>query len=277
MAYQVYITAYHETLAGICNTMQCSVSEVIRVNSQWSDKYNSSIGDLLAKYQITGEKLPKDLKIKIPLNNTGALEFKDVTYDVHQRMEPSAYSSGFTDNSGVHNSMRYRAGTYSVTDSWSNFHCSMYTLVDGKVQYSRALPIYPNEFSDSNSANFSSVGILGRSVDYQIYQGSSRDVSMTLQFHEELCSNVNYIHDLVAVIESACYPQYANGIVKVPEVCFIIGSHLKIRGILTSTSATWKAPIIDGKLVNCDMSVSIKETTGPYSMSQVASKGAYRG
>lgn len=276
MAYQIYTTSYYDTLSGICNLMRCNVSDVIRMNPQWNEEYNSSVSDLLIKSQTTGDRLPSGLRIKLPYGNTGARETQDVTYDVHRQMRPYSVTDVQGDR-GFHDVMRSRSYAASATSTWRDFHCSMYTLVDGRVQYSRTLPVYPNEFSDNNSASFSSVGILGRSVDYQIYQGSSRDVSLVLNLHEELCEDTNYIHELVAIFESACYPQYVSGIVKVPEICLIIGSHLKIRGILSSCSATWKAPIINGKLVNCDLSVSIKETTGPYSMSQVAAKGAYRG
>lgn len=293
--YFVYTTDGHETLSGICNTQLCSVSEVLRINTQPYDS-TKSVSDLLVEIQKTpGSLLPSGLGIRIPYSNSGGLQYinngsqsthEDIgrltsddasdTTNYHQKLLQQAQSAVAEPRYNYHSVLRSLSSSSVGNDSWKNFNCYMYTLTNGAVKYQRSLPVYPNEFSDTNNSNFNAVSLLGRSVDYQIYNGSSRDVSFVLQMHEELCSNANYIHDLVAVIESACYPEYGNGIVRVPEVCFVIGSHFKCRGILTSTSANWKAPIIDGKLVNCDLSVSIRETTGPYAMSQIASKGAYR-
>lgn len=170
---------------------------------------------------------------------------------------------------------------YSTASSFigtsNSFNCYMCVYCGGVLQGSAYyLPVYPNEFSDSNSSRFSSVSIYGRSVDYQNYEGSDRSSSFTLQLHEELCSDYNYIHKLVSKFESACYPKYTNGVVYPPEVAISIGKHFYIRGVLESVGASWKAPIIDGKLVNCDLSISIKETSGPYSNSDIISKGGLR-
>lgn len=56
-----------------------------------------------------------------------------------------------------------------------------------------------------------------------------------------------------------------------------MGSQFKVRGILESCSATWKTPVIDGKMVNCDLSVSVKETSGPWSHDDIKSIGGFRG
>lgn len=228
---------------------------------------------------------------------------QDTKYNIfkenHQMMTPSDTS---TDRSVYENSARRHQGyrtsaqrssrsgsvvDYSryVSTKWSpsnamsstDYDCFMYVLLDGgAVSKSWVLPVYPNEFADNNSASFSQVSTLGRSVDYQIYNGSSRDVSFTLNLHEDLCSDPNYIHNLVAYIESACYPGYSSGRVQTPEVVFNIGNQFKIRGILTNCGANWKAPIVDKRLVNCDLSIGVKETNGPYSMSQIRSRGGRR-
>lgn len=152
------------------------------------------------------------------------------------------------------------------------FNCYFMKYANGdQVKDVMYLPVYPQEFSDTNSAQFTAEPVLGRSVDYQIYNGSSRSVSFTLQLHEEIVNgDYDYIHRLVSEIESANYPEYASGKVKPPEIAFNIGSHFSIRGILESCSANWKAPIVDGRMVNCDLSLGIKETTGPYKMSKIA-------
>lgn len=139
------------------------------------------------------------------------------------------------------------------------------------------LPVTPQEFSDSNQARWNSVSMMGRSVDYQIYTGSSRSVSFTLQLHEEVTGTTrgdyNNIHEIVALVESCCYPFYGGDSTQYagpPEVIFKIASQFYIKGILESCSATWTPPFIDGRYVNCNLSVSVKETTGPYSATEIA-------
>lgn len=280
------------TLTMICNALGCSKSDLITLNSQ-PYKDAMTVGQYLQSSDLKGEIVEPGVSFKVPVGLTGGIDTRyssnknlstlltskdssDIKYNVHKSLKNTAQSVWEYSGGGnrAHQILRSRAEGTSVG---RKFNCFMYALLNGSPLESWELPVYPNEFSDSNGANYNSVSILGRSVDYQIYQGSSRDVSFTLQMHEELCSSYNYIHNLVAYIESACYPGYSGGIVQVPEIYFNIGSQFKVRGIITSCSANWKAPIIDGRLVNCDLSIGVKETTGPYSMSQVKSMGGRRG
>lgn len=252
-----YIATGTKTLSAICRELNCSKDSVILACQTKthidSNGQKISLASYLSGLDLRGEIIPKGTLIYIRQTNSGGLEQIMAKYNVS----------------------RYRKMMNSLG---KDFNCYMYTMLNGSANSAWDLPVYPQEFSDNNSGNFSSVSLLGRSVDYQIYQGSSRDVSFTLQLHEELCqSDYNYIHRLVAQFESACYPGYSGGIVQVPEIFVSIGNQFKIRGILTSCSANWKAPIINGKLVNCDLSISIKETSGPYTQGEVASKGGRRG
>lgn len=142
------------------------------------------------------------------------------------------------------------------------------------------LPVFPDEVTDSNGVNFSPTNILGRSVSYQTYSSSSRDVNFSLELHEEIVPqsypSYDYVRNLVAFIQSAEYPEYASGQVNPYEIEFVIGTHIKIRGILKNCGATWKKPLIDGKLVHCVLNISVTETTGPYSSSEIRNVGAYR-
>lgn len=218
--------------------------------------------------------------------NDGSLRKNDTTPKLTSNTSSRGSGSGSSTGGSASRSTSTRSSSTSSSSSSGlssspqgprKFNCYFYTLVGGSAQVVYYLPVYPNEFSDSNHAEFSSSTPLGRSVAYQNYNTSSRSCSFTLQLHEELCDDYSYIHRLVAMIQSACYPSYSTNIVKPPEICFVIGKQFKIRGILTDCSAQWKAPIIDDNLVNCDLSIGIQETTGPYSKSTIASKGGYRG
>lgn len=253
-----YISDGTKTLSAICKELSCSRDQILLAcqTKEITTGQNKLevLSDYLIRLDLSGEKIPRGVEIYIRQSNSGGLERRLTKYNAERILR-----------------------NISTESTGKDFNCYMYVLLNGVSRSVWDLPVYPQEFSDNNSANFSPVSLLGRSVDYQIYQGSSRDVSFTLQLHEELCSDYQYIHRLVAQIQSACYPGYSNGIVKVPEVFFSIGSQFKIRGILSSCGATWKAPIIDGHLVNCDLSLSIKETSGPYSQGDIASKGGKRG
>lgn len=154
--------------------------------------------------------------------------------------------------------------------------CSYVKFLNGVMQGSSytPLPVIPVEFSETNGAKFNPVPLLGRSVDYQIYQGSSREITFTLNLHAELLKDYGNLDllTIIADLNSCCYPGYDSGnhTVKPPEIAFKIGK-FSIRGIISSISNTWKLPIINNEYQNCDLSITITETTGPYSMSQIKS------
>lgn len=288
------------TLTMICSVTGCNKRDLYTLNSTVKYK-GKSLSSYLQSLDLKGSRVPRGLSIRIPTKLTGDIDTKYSAHksissllttrqnsDTKYNMEKSAsaaaqhrYFESFANrgttygvNHKAHSEIGTRASNYYPSQ---NFNCYLYTLLDGSISAGPMnIPVYPNEFSDTNNANFSSVSIFGRSVDYQIYNGSSRSVSFTLQLHEELCSNTDEVHTLVATVESACYPEYSGGAIEVPEIIVCIGNHFSIRGIVSSCSASWKAPIIDGRLVNCDLSVSILETNGPYTMSEIRRKRGYR-
>jgi len=284
MLYNYYTSDGRLTLNAICRQYKCSINEVIMINSQpysYTTDYqgvrvvDKTVSTYLNDCNLKNKNIEKGLTIKLPYEITGGRETPSSKYETIENERLRALSGISVGQGRTGGSLAALASNGGHVD-WSTFNCYVTVYANGGAVGTMSLPIYPNEFSDSNSGNFNSQNLLGRSVDYQIYQGSSRSFSVTLSMHEELCSDYNYIHRLVSFIESACYPGYAGTVVQVPEIQIVIGSHINITGILTSTSASWKAPIIDGKLVNCDLSLSITETHGPFSMSEVAASQGRR-
>lgn len=269
MRYSYYHTSslQYNTLSELCSAYHTSVDNVLRVNTQDSsvivegtNEYKT-VSQILQECQVKGLPLPNNITIRLPYYNSGAKDISDTFYNI---------SSGY-------NQLKYRTYQEGGQVPSINIECYMYILLDGsRIGSSWSLPVIPQEFSDTNKAEFSPTSILGRSVDYQTYQSSTRSVSFNLTLHEELCSNYNYIHELVSVIESANYPGYSEGVVKPPEICFIIGSQFRIRGILDNCSVTWKTPIIDGRYSLCELNLGITETTGPWSQYEVQTKGGRR-
>lgn len=263
--YTLYTSDGTMTLSQICESLGVSMFNTLLVNGE-------GISDKLSDYQINGEIVEAGLEFRVPIQNTGAIEQNYDVYSVAERFSNlSSLKSSLYDVSGNRVSK-------------TQVECFVSILLNGEVVESARLPMFPQEFSDSNSGNFSSQSLLGRSVDYQIYTGSSRDVSFILNLHREMYTNEDTLDDLVSLIESACYPGYSGnvGIVRVPEISFQIGDQFFIRGILTSCSVTWKPPIVSTngrytKYNNCDMSISVKETTGPYSNDNIRSIHGNRG
>ena len=174
-----------------------------------------------------------------------------------------------------------RAGQRHVPTAKYSYVSTSYFILFGRNEDAVAamyLPVFPQEFSDSNSSSFAPTSILGRSVQYQTYNSSSRTFSVSLNLHEELCDDYTYIHRLAAVLQSACYPNYSSsGSVDPVEIMLVIGSQVKIRGILNSVQENWSGPVIDDQLVHCTLSINITETTGPYEQTSISGAGSIRG
>lgn len=190
---------------------------------------------------------------------------------------------------GIHWKDKLSGANVGLQGTLATTHSSYFQRIEPGEKHTLAyLPVIPQEFSDSNSATWSSVSMMGRSVDYQIYSGSSRTVSFTLQLHQELYNDTvgtttDNIYNLVQLIESCNYPFYSsNNWAGPPQVVFKIGEQFYIKGILESCTTNWKAPFDDkGRYMCCDLSVSVKETTGPYSALDIgqnagAGLGGYR-
>lgn len=245
---------------------------------------NLPIGRFTARDIFTGEKgniyLPHNVEIEVPVKQSGDIETVSDVNAVDTTSAASRLLSSqrvFTwKSSGIR-----QARTMRVPTVISKYVSTSYFILFGRNNDAIAamyLPVFPQEFNDTNTAHFSPTNILGRSVQYQTYNSSSRTLSFSLKLHEELCDDYNYIHRLAAVLQSACYPNYAqNGSVDPVEILLVIGAQVKIRGILNSTNESWSSPIIDDKLVSCTIALNITETTGPYSQSSVAYAGSIRG
>lgn len=228
--------------------------------SKVAKKYkNRNVSDYISDCNIKNKRLCAGLILVVTSKNQGNLYYL---------MNPTNRTISDT-KSGADN-----VNTYLNTYGNAQYVKSMawfWRIVNNKFQNQTFLPVIPQEVSDQNSAEFSRETMMGRSVSYQLYESSSREVSFTLQLRADLVSEAtrgsgtDHIYRVVSLIESCCYPNYENNNnPKPPEVAFQIADQFFIRGVLTSCSATWSTPIINGKYVNCNLSLGVVETTGPY-------------
>lgn len=305
-----YISDGSLTLARLSQKYQVSIEEILNSNKNPSNLRSiETVSTILNKLR-PNQKIDSGLIITIPKKSSGSLERKKIHYgystilndginynvndnsDSLNQLADNGVNYNVNDNSNslaqlandginYNNQNRYNRsynlGSQNIVPALGNINCHVHILKNGSDLGLYYLPVYPQEVSETNSGEFNSVSTLGRSVSGQVYNTSSRQLSLSLQLHEELVpGNLDYIHKLVAVLESACYPEYSNGIVETPEIVLVIGDQFRVRGILTSCSSTWSTPIIDDQYVQCQVSLGITETTGPYSMSEIRKMKAYR-
>lgn len=136
-------------------------------------------------------------------------------------------------------------------------------------------PCFPETYSDTHSAHFTSQTPMGRSEPFQIYQNTGpRVVSASFNMHIEM-NHITPVRELVAAIQSAVYPlgQTRDNTI-VPEVVFSIGESCIIRGIIADTvSCEWSGTILtydpsissqggNGQYTMCSLSFSVTECTG---------------
>lgn len=142
--------------------------------------------------------------------------------------------------------------------------------VGGKYEYLLELPLYPDEVTESLSAEWSKQSILGRSSPLSAYaQTDLKSVSFGLTLHRDLITGSFSQSDnnLVSagnqsqspggpfetrtwyvnankMLQMSCYPQYtSNGLIP-PTTYFIFGQMI-LKGYVTSYSTTWKKPILN--------------------------------
>lgn len=122
----------------------------------------------------------------------------------------------------------------------------------------RIIEVYllPDEFSDSNAANFSEIALQGRSAPLIAYENSGpRQLTMTLQLHHDM--QPGGILQAVNNLKALTYPKYSARVQ--PPKCYIrFGNMVKATAVCTDASVSWKKPYRDGIYLNADVSLSFK-------------------
>lgn len=156
--------------------------------------------------------------------------------------------------------------------------------VSGDMEYLIELPIYPNEVSESISANWSQQPVLGRSAALSAYANTDlKSVSFSLDLHRDfLTGSMSLTYDelistgpngvrgslnrqaaglqkqsesgpfntrswyisINKMLQMSCYPQYTNNGLIPPTTYFIFGQMI-LKGFVTSYQTSWKKPIIN--------------------------------
>lgn len=132
-------------------------------------------------------------------------------------------------------------------------------------QTSLEIPCFPESVSDSTSATWSQ-----EMTTYQHYEPQNtynksgpRVVTCTFKIHRAMWDgnqDSGKAEELVAYMQSACYPNYDTQASEPPRVTLIIGKSIRIVGILTTMETTYSGPIGPDNKYDCiDINISITE------------------
>ena len=127
---------------------------------------------------------------------------------------------------------------------------------------SKTLPVVPEKVTNSIVTNYNSVGVIGRTSTTSVYNNTDDiSVSFSLNLHRELGKNANKINDIdkiISLIMAAQYVEYSgDGAIDAPIVTYTFGDTV-LHGKQISASCDWGLPIIDGRYMQCTISISLK-------------------
>ena len=224
-----YNFATIETFDDICRTFNVPYTELLRIN-------NIS--------QTVASRYPKDVE-----NLDGVLivpnkqqNIKEVYY---QKPAFSAPKNSMTNPEAI--------------GHWSQKKCFLDIIGRCRVWF----PCFPQSYSDTRVANYTSQNPLGRSEPFQIYENSGpRTVSVSFRMHREMLC-VTPVDDVVKAVQSATYPVGDDGSIT-PRVRLVLGNSCDITGIIAgSVEATWSETINKDVEYNVvDLSFTVTECTG---------------
>lgn len=156
------------------------------------------------------------------------------------------------------------------------------------------LPAWPEQITDSMSANFSEQNALGRTAPVYTYNNSGpRTVQINLFLHRDMMDDINtgisnsklgegedYVDNLLKALQAIALPKYnlQNKAIEPPMVALRISNEIFIKGIVSQAiSLTYKKPILsNGKYAIVELGLTIAEVD-PYDATTVYKNGGFRG
>lgn len=160
------------------------------------------------------------------------------------------------------------------------------------------LPVYPNDISDSISANFTSSTPLLRSAPIYAYSSSGpRTVKFNFTLHRDLMNVVNentsniplgtepidYVDTMVKQLQAIAIPRYdaSSKMVDPPMVAVRIGDEIFVKGVVVGgISLNYMLPLMEingqRKYSQIEVGFTVSEVD-PYDALTIMQKGSFRG
>lgn len=286
MASMDYDFQDYEKIADVASEFNTTVDEIMRINN------------VLPPYPTYVRDLPQEViengTIKLPFVTNGRQTFENYYNTAAETLGVEYETAAVCEEETLRNytARYYSRQEFGDVDVRPGKNLPMcYIIIDGRQW---TFPCYPESVSDSNTANYNAVSILGRSEPFQYYTGSGpRTVSVKFDMHAEMMREMydpdtTYVYRLVSAIEAACYPNYGSGIAA-PAVTFVVANNIQIRGIISSVNTDYDGPILDmgdtnnanpmsmPKYAKVGISFSVTEVTGtPFSKAEITRNGGWR-
>lgn len=191
----------------------------------------------------------------------------------------------FNEYSTIHTSQiisSNHGSSHSASDpfQWFQLPWGKITLYSSLSGESKEFPVYPEDLSDSVSANYTEMpGLLFQYEPWYVYQSSGpRSNSYTFKFHRDMWSGDHRdgkANELIRFCKANCYPEYNGSAVNTSTVSLYIDGVNHVTGIITKVEDRWSGPIgQDGFYLYCELTIDITEvSTTPLSYQSEMSKG----
>jgi hypothetical protein len=156
------------------------------------------------------------------------------------------------------------------------------------------IPAYPQQFSDSMDAQFSTETPIMRSAPIFSYSSSGpRTIDVNISMHREMMKQINYgvsnakvtltddyVDLLIKQIQAAALPTYSTSskMVDPPMVAIRFGNEIFCKGVVQgSVTVTYELPVLqNGKYAQVSLGFTVKEID-PYDANTVQRVGSFRG
>lgn len=182
----------------------------------------------------------------------------------HNYVDPSI----FNEYSNIKNSKIAEGASHSSsTFSGFNLPWGQVTLASSISDDSVDFPVYPEEISDSRTANYTTMpDLLYQYEPWQLYNSSGpRTNTYLFHFHRDMWTGDHRdgkANELIRYCEANCYPEFNGSAVNVPMVTLYIAGTSLIHGVMTQVDTKWDGPIgLDGYYLNCELSITITEVS----------------
>lgn len=207
-------------------------------------------------------------------------------YDFSKTSSVNGYTVGWNGLSGLNQWECYMLLKFGKSNNFS---------ANDKSQYLIELPMYPEEVSESISAQWSTQNVLGRSSPLSAYSNTSlKSVSFSLDLHRDfLTGSFSHTENTMRsaageyydpskqlageqpqsdagpfrtrswyinankMLQMSCYPQYTQQGLIPPTTYFIFGQMI-LKGYVTSYQTVWKKPIINSFYAWNSVSISME-------------------
>lgn len=128
------------------------------------------------------------------------------------------------------------------------------------------IPVWPENVKDSIGVSWSQEMTTNNHYEpVNTFKNSGpRVVSCTFKLHRAMWTGdeSDDCEQLIALMESACYPDYETQAAEPPECCLIVGDSVQIVGIMTAFEKTYQGPISESlKYDEVILSLSITEVS----------------